>query len=139
MTTVSHSEDETRAWGVALGSRLSAGDVVALHGELGSGKTVVVRGICEALGCGAQVTSPSFTVINEYDGTLPVAHCDLYRLEGERRIRETGFEELFGTGRVVLIEWAERAAALLPLPRHEVTCEHGADPDERILSWKYSA
>jgi tRNA threonylcarbamoyladenosine biosynthesis protein TsaE len=132
----SASEDDTLAYGRRFAARLSAGSVVALHGELGSGKTAVARGICEALGCGDQVCSPSFTIINEYDGTLTVAHCDLYRLEREDEVPETGFEELFDGRRVVLIEWAERAASLLPLPRHEVRCEYGEDQNERMLRYR---
>jgi tRNA threonylcarbamoyladenosine biosynthesis protein TsaE len=126
-----YGEDETRALGAELGRMLGPGAVVALGGELGAGKTVIVRGICETLGCADQVSSPSFTIVNEYSGVVDVAHCDLYRLDSPEELREIGLEELFDGGRIVLVEWAERMLPLLPLPRVEILCSHGRTENER--------
>jgi len=93
---------------------LMPGDVVTLLGELGSGKTCLVRGICKGLECADQVTSPTFTLINEYRGRFPVYHFDFYRLESEQEIFDLGYEEYFFGDGICLVEWAERALPLLP-------------------------
>lgn len=113
-TVISHSETETITWGEKLSRALKPGDVVALFGDLGSGKTRTVQGICQGLGCRDQVSSPTFTLINEYSGTLPVYHFDLYRIESESEIYGLGYEEYFNGDGVCLIEWAERITSLLP-------------------------
>ena len=113
-TFISHSEAETIEWGEKLSRSLKPGDVVAFYGDLGSGKTRTVQGICQGLRCRDQVSSPTFTLINEYLGTLPVYHFDLYRINSDQEIYGLGYEEyLYGDG-VCLIEWAERITSLLP-------------------------
>lgn len=111
---ISHSEAETMAWGEKLSCALKPGDVVAFYGDLGSGKTRTVQGICQGLGCRDQVSSPTFTLINEYNGAMPVYHFDLYRIESEIEIYDLGYEDYFNGDGVCLIEWAERITSLLP-------------------------
>ena len=107
---------ETIAIGKKIGSLLEPGDVVALVGELGVGKTQLVKGL--AAGAGVRrpgyVSSPSFTLINEYEGRTPFYHIDLYRLETEKEAGELGLEEYFQGRGITAIEWADRISALLP-------------------------
>lgn len=128
---LTRSESETRARGRALARTLAPGAVVALSGDLGSGKTAFIRGICEQFDCGDQVSSPTFTIINVYDGSRRIAHCDLYRIDRARDLVETGFEEYLGGDVTVLIEWAERALPFLPVPRIEIAAAHTGEADTR--------
>lgn len=114
LTVVTRSPEETRAVARRLGAGLGPGDVVACYGELGSGKTCFIQGLAEGLGVEGPVTSPTFILIGEYRGRLPVFHVDLYRLESLEEILTLGVEEcLYGQG-VTLIEWAEKLEPLLP-------------------------
>lgn len=128
----SASPEETEGMGEALGGLLRPGDVVALFGELGSGKTMLVRGIAAGLGCArGDVHSPSFTLINEYvarpggGGDLParVAHVDLYRIRSEDELPGIGWDEVLHSRHVVAVEWAERALRWLPPDHLRVTLE----------------
>lgn len=111
----SASLEETRQFGHAVAARLRPGMVAALNGPLGAGKTTLVRSIAEGLGCvNAFVNSPTFVVIQEYDGPTPVFHIDAYRLRDSDEFFEMGGDELLGAGGVCLIEWAERIADVLP-------------------------
>ncbi|HEV2986320.1 MAG TPA: tRNA (adenosine(37)-N6)-threonylcarbamoyltransferase complex ATPase subunit type 1 TsaE [Vicinamibacterales bacterium] len=128
-----HSEAETAAEGRALGSTLSAGDVVLLYGDLGAGKTGFVRGLAEGLGVRpAEVSSPTFTLVHEYrGGRLTLFHVDLYRLNDPREVDDLGLDEITADG-VLAIEWAEK----LRSPRGDaiiVRLEH-AGPDARTLT-----
>ncbi len=133
-TVVTSSEAETLAFGRELARTLVGGALIALTGDLGTGKTALVRGICEGLECGEQVTSPTFTIVNEYHGIQRVLHCDLYRLETMEEMLEIGLDELFRSDAVILVEWAERATALLPLPRLEISAGYGDSEHERIFT-----
>jgi len=114
------SPEETHGLGGKLAAFLEPGDVLGLRGELGSGKTCLVRGICEGLGVRDRVTSPSFLTVNEYGGRLPVYHLDLFRVERVDDLREHGYDEMiFGCG-VTLIEWSERIAHALVGERVDV-------------------
>jgi tRNA threonylcarbamoyladenosine biosynthesis protein TsaE len=114
-TFTSSSPEETAAIGRRLAGSLPDGGVVALVGPLGSGKTVFVKGLAAGLGLPANsATSPTFTLVNEYGGPRPLVHVDLYRLAGQPEIVDLGLEEYFDAPGVVAIEWAERAAFLLP-------------------------
>lgn len=105
----------TIAHGVALGATLRTGDVLALCGDLGAGKTHFVKGLAAGLGADATVTSPTFTLIHEYSGgRLPLYHFDLYRLESENELLRIGFDDYLADGGVLAIEWAEKFPALLP-------------------------
>src|ERR1051325_1852236 len=108
---VSSSPEETFNYGYQLGSRLSGGEILLLSGPLGAGKTILVKGICAALGIDEEeVTSPSFTLVNPYSGRLQLYHIDLYRLdEGARAAHAVDLDELLSDERaVIVIEWAER-------------------------------
>jgi tRNA threonylcarbamoyladenosine biosynthesis protein TsaE len=116
------SEEETSAIGEALAGRLADGDLIAIHGALGAGKTAFVRGLARGLGIrDDDVSSPTFTLIQEYRGRLTLYHVDLYRLEAEREVEELGLDDLLLEG-VVAIEWAERWRDR-PAPAHEVRIE----------------
>ena len=110
----SATPDETRACGAALGRTLGAGDVVALYGELGSGKTCFIQGLVAGLGVGAPATSPTFVLVNEYRGRVPVHHVDAYRTASLTELLDLGLLDLMGGDGVTLIEWADRAEPLLP-------------------------
>lgn len=128
---LSHTEEETRALGAELGRRLFAGAVVALHGPLGAGKTTFVKGVARGLEAEEEdVTSPTFVLLQIYEGRLPIYHFDAYRLEEAKELSAIGAEEyLWGDG-VSLLEWAERATPILPPDRLEVTIEI-PEPDTR--------
>jgi len=116
MILYSKSPSETIRIGKTIGSSLQAGDVVALMGELGAGKTQFIKGLAQGIGVGksAYVSSPSFTLINEYKGEIPFYHIDLYRLEEEKEAEELGLEEYFYGDGITAIEWADRIPSLLP-------------------------
>ena len=128
---VTETEQQTRALGRELAEHLKAGNLVAMSGELGTGKTVLVRGICEHFQCEQQVSSPTFTIENEYKGTATLVHCDLYRVKSIAEMLDIGLDEVFTGNGIILVEWAERAKALLPLPRLEIRCEHGEMESQR--------
>ena len=133
MTITTHSETETSDVGRRLAETLQPGSVVLLVGDLGAGKTALVRGLAEGLGVAREeVSSPTFTLMQEYrDGRVPLIHVDLYRLNDPREIDELGLEEL-GLDSVLAIEWAEK----LPRPIDgaiEVRIDHG-DGDTRRLT-----
>ena len=113
--TISHSAEETIAFGRQLAGSLRAGDVLALTGDLGAGKTCLVKGLATGLGITHAVTSPTFTLIHEYrGGRLPLAHIDLYRLATAGEAVNIGIEDYLGGTGVTVIEWAERIESLLP-------------------------
>ena len=112
---ISHSPAETFAHGRSLAETLRAGDVLALDGELGAGKTHFVKGIAAGLGCTGDVTSPTFTLVHEYTGgRLPLFHFDFYRLESEDETLRIGLDDYLGAGGILVIEWAGKFPALLP-------------------------
>ena len=115
MLTVTNSAAETRALGEKLASRLKAGDVVVLEGELGAGKSELARGIARGLGVTEAVTSPSFTILNVYEsGRCPLYHFDWYRLESEEELYELGMDEYLGGDGIAVVEWAERCPDAVP-------------------------
>ena len=114
-TIISHSPAETFAHGRALAATFRAGDVLALDGDLGAGKTHFVKGIAAGLGCEGDVTSPTFTLVHEYTGgRLPLFHFDFYRLDSEDETLRIGLDDYLGAGGVLVIEWAGKFPALLP-------------------------
>ncbi len=134
----SSSEEDTLAIARALGAVLAPGDVVALTGDLGAGKTVFCKGLGEALGIPAdRVTSPSFTIVTEHTGRMPFRHVDAYRLSSAREALEIGLDELFGGEGVCVVEWAEKIDILLPNERIQVTflfSEEGGDRRRLLVS-----
>lgn len=121
MDYLSHNETETEAAGEALASRLRAGDVVAYLGGLGAGKTAFTRGLARGLGYEGRVTSPTFTIVNEYEGRLPLFHFDLYRLGDEDELFDIGWEDYLNRGGVCAVEWSERFPGALPPETIRVT------------------
>lgn len=129
--TITSSEEDTAAVGERLGRSLSAGDVVLLYGDLGAGKTAFTRGLARGLGAAADdVTSPTFTLVQEYQGRVTLYHVDLYRLD-EREVDDLGLEELVLGDGVVAIEWAERWRGR-PDDVIEVRLAHAGDEQRRI-------
>ncbi len=119
-TLTSDSPGMTDEIGVNIGRQLKKDDIVCLTGELGAGKTTLIKGIASGAGVKECVTSPSFKLINEYKGTIPFYHFDLYRLDGIGDIQELGYREYFYSGGIAVIEWADKLKSLLPEKRIEI-------------------
>jgi tRNA threonylcarbamoyladenosine biosynthesis protein TsaE len=132
MEKITLGPKETKELGRALAKGLEVGSVVALSGPLGSGKTVLVQGICSGLGVTEFVTSPSFVIINEYPGRMKVYHFDLYRLENTEEFVKLGYEEYFYGNGITLIEWAEKIKTFLPQERVEIELEILSENERRI-------
>jgi tRNA threonylcarbamoyladenosine biosynthesis protein TsaE len=115
------SAAETQELGRTLASCLGPGDVVAFFGDLGSGKTTMIKGICAGLGVAEVVKSPSFVIVSEYQGRIPAYHVDLYRLAPGDSLEAIGLESYFGGDGVCLVEWAERAESVLPSETIRIT------------------
>jgi len=130
---VTHSPAETRALGECLGRAVRAGDVIALIGGLGVGKTVLTKGIVAGLGGDPdKVTSPTFVLMIRHEARLPLCHFDAYRLGGSEALLEIGAEEvLYGEG-VCVVEWAERGADALPPDRLEIGMEVAGETDRKV-------
>ena len=111
MEFITNSPEETEALGAALGKRLPAGTVIAYRGDLGAGKTAFTRGLARGLGCTEQVTSPTYTIVNEYlGGRLPLFHFDMYRLTSSDDLWDIGWEDYLDRGGVCAVEWSENVA-----------------------------
>jgi tRNA threonylcarbamoyladenosine biosynthesis protein TsaE len=132
--TTTHSVEETRAFGERLGRHITAGTTIALTGDLGSGKTAFVQGIARGLHVPAEyyITSPTFTLINEYPGRLRLHHVDLYRIGDPIEIEEIGLHEILGSDGVAVIEWAERLGAELPAQHVRVHLEMTNDQTRHL-------
>ncbi len=115
-TIATHSADETRAWAARLARHLVAGDLLWLSGDLGAGKTTFTQGLGKGLGVTAPIISPTFVLIREYAGRLPLYHIDLYRLDDPRAIDNLGLRDYFAGDGVCVVEWAERLDARGELP-----------------------
>jgi len=126
----STDEATTRAIGAALAGLLDPGDVVGLAGDLGAGKTRLVQGAAAALGVDDPVLSPTFMLLREYDGDLPVHHVDAYRLAGPVELEDLGLDEVLAADAVAFVEWADRVAAVLPESWLELVL-HIRDDDTR--------
>ena len=128
----SHSAHQTGQFGALLGGLLAPGDLILLDGSVGAGKTTMAQGIARGLGITEPVISPSFTIVREYAGRLPLYHIDLYRLAPGTDIESIGIEDyLYGDG-VVVIEWPDRADALLPAEHLQVHLSVIADTERSI-------
>lgn len=136
MLIKSISENQTRKEGYKFASELKGENVIALFGELGSGKTQFVKGICDFFSVKEVVNSPTFIILNEYtaEGKFKISHIDLYRLKNQNEFIELGFKELFNGDNLVLIEWAERIESLLPENAVKIFFKHGdSGESERII------
>ena len=135
MEFLSHSVIETEELGCRLASVLSPGSVVAYQGGLGMGKTAFTRGLARGLECRARVTSPTFTIVNEYEGRMPLFHFDMYRLPDEDALFDIGWEDYLDRGGVCAVEWSEQVADAMPEDTVYVTiARHPQQEDWRIIT-----
>ncbi|MDX1510347.1 MAG: tRNA (adenosine(37)-N6)-threonylcarbamoyltransferase complex ATPase subunit type 1 TsaE [Nitriliruptorales bacterium] len=126
--------DATRALGAVMGADLAAGDVLALSGELGAGKTCLVQGLARGLGLEGPVTSPTFVLVRTLTGgRIPLVHVDVYRLDQLSDVEGLG-DDVLAPDVVTVIEWGDTVDALLPEERLLVEIEHGDHPDQRVVS-----
>jgi tRNA threonylcarbamoyladenosine biosynthesis protein TsaE len=138
VATSTRSADETGLLAQRVGALLRAGDVVVLAGELGVGKTVFAKGVARALGITEPVVSPSFTIVRQYEGTLPLVHVDVYRIDHVQELYDIGLDELIGDDTVTLVEWGDRVSTILPADRLEVVI--GADErDDDARHFRFDA
>lgn len=129
-----HSDSETEAVGEALAATLSPGTVIAFTGDLGAGKTAFTRGLARGLGIGERVTSPTFTIVNEYEGgRLPLFHFDMYRLESSEELFDIGWEDYLRRGGVCAVEWSEKIADAL-VGALRVDIQRGEGERDRVIT-----
>ncbi len=127
------NELDTKRFGIALAQKLKPGDVVALIGDLGTGKTTLTKSIAEGLGIREIITSPTFTIVQEYtEGRLPLYHFDVYRINDPEEMYELGYEEYFFGQGVCVIEWADLIREFIPEDSITIRIEYGEREDERI-------
>ena len=127
------NEEETRQFGLDLAEKLKSGDVIALIGNLGTGKTALTRYVAEGLGIHERISSPTFTIVKEYDsGRLPLYHFDVYRIADPEEMFNIGADEYFFGQGVCVVEWADMIEELLPENTKYIYLEYGQNPEERI-------
>lgn len=136
---VTHSPAETEAVAARLAAVLRAGDVVALFGGLGMGKTAFVRGMAEGRGLDAEVSSPTFALVHEYGGSPPLVHFDMYRIGCWDDLYSTGFFDYLDTGAILAVEWSENIEAALPDNAVRVCFERLAENERRITIYGWEA
>ena len=134
MQYISHSTADTEAFGCQLAQWLRPNTAVACRGGLGMGKTALTRGIARGLGYTGRVTSPTFTIVNEYLGKTPVFHFDMYRLDSSDALFDIGWEDYLERGGICIVEWSENVADAMPADAVTVTIERGSGDDERIIT-----
>ena len=135
MEYLSHSVSETEEIGALLAAKLHRGSVVAYRGGLGMGKTAFTRGLAKGLGCRGRVTSPTFTIVNEYSGKTPLFHFYMYRLDDSDALFDIGWEDYLERGGVCAVEWSENVADALPEDTVYVTiARHETEDDWRIIT-----
>lgn len=129
------SESPKETWEIAAEflSTLKKSDVIAFHGDLGAGKTCFIQGIANAMDIREPVSSPTYTLINEYRAELPLYHMDLYRLSGPEEAFDLGLDEYIDGEGITVIEWAERADELLPERTMHLLFEHGEHEHQRVI------
>lgn len=132
---LSLNEADLVAWGERLGRNIYPPLVITIEGDLGAGKTTLTRAICRGYGVSADVTSPTFTIVHEYEGTRSkVYHLDLYRLRDPRELVSIGWDDLLSERALVIVEWPDRAPALMPHGHVPISLSHvPGRPDHRIL------
>ena len=135
MEFVTHSREETEALGARLADALDGGRVVAFTGDLGAGKTAFVSGMARALGVEERVTSPTFTIVNEYEGgRLPLFHFDMYRLDSADELFHIGWEDYLARGGVCAVEWSENVAEAIEADAVRVSIVRGDGDDDRMIT-----
>jgi tRNA threonylcarbamoyladenosine biosynthesis protein TsaE len=127
------SGQETIQLGKRIGRSLKPNDIIALTGDLGAGKTTLIQGIAKGMGIKNWVTSPTFTIINEFKGRLDLFHVDLYRIEGLEEIEDIALEEYFNKDGVTVIEWAEKAGDILPASRINIKIDFESENERNII------
>lgn len=130
-------EAETRDLARAFAAELKPGDIVCLYGDLGSGKTTFSQSAIGALGVQEMVTSPTFTIVREYEGKVPVYHFDVYRVHSEEDMFELGYEEYFYGRGICFIEWAELISELLPEKVYKIYFKYTEEEDGRMIQIEY--
>lgn len=130
----SNSIEETEAIGEKLAGALQGNEVIALYGGMGMGKTAFVRGLARGLGVSTEVSSPTFALVHEYRGRIPLYHFDMYRVGGWDDLYSTGFFDYLDSGAVLVIEWSENIEAALPDGVIRITLEKGNGEQERTLT-----
>jgi tRNA threonylcarbamoyladenosine biosynthesis protein TsaE len=132
---ITHSPEETTRFGREIAAHLQPPCLVILEGDLGAGKTTLVKGIVAGLGAASEdeVTSPSFTLVHEYGSAGRVFHADLYRIEGARDLATLGLDDLTGQSATVLVEWGEKLGDNIPKPCVKIRMEHHGSDSRRIL------
>lgn len=135
-TITTYCEKETILLGKKFSDELKKGDIVALYGELGTGKTQLVKGICDGLGVDQPVTSPTFTLMNQYDGREKIFHYDFYRLNSESEIYDLCVDDYFFSDGISLIEWAEKCENLLPPDRININLSYGESENSRVINFE---
>ncbi len=126
------NEQDTRKLGIKLGRLLSMGDVLALIGDLGTGKTSFTKGLGQGMGIREDITSPTFTLVQEYDGPLPLYHFDVYRIDHIRQMEDIPYDEYFYGDGVCVIEWAEIIKEILPEERLDIHISYLGDEEREI-------
>ena len=135
MQITTHSADETQALGQRLAKRLLPGDVIAYFGDLGAGKTALTRGIAQGLGVTDLVTSPTYTIVNEYlTGRIPLFHFDMYRLGSSDELFDIGWEDYLARGGVCAVEWSENVEDALRDAIHITIAKDPLEPDTRRIT-----
>jgi len=129
-----HSAEETEALAVSFAAQLTPGSVVALFGGLGAGKTAFVRGLARGLGCEGEVCSPTYAILNEYEGKPPLAHFDMYRVEGWESLESTSYFDYLDSGHVLAVEWSENILAAIPAYAWRVTIIPGGEENSRVIT-----
>lgn len=133
MQYVTHSPEETEALAERLAKTLKPGTVVAFFGGMGMGKTAFTRGLCKGLGNKSQVSSPTFALVNDYGGTPPLAHFDMYRISTWDDLFSTGFYDYLDMGYILAVEWSENIENALPETAVRVEIQKGTDETDRII------
>lgn len=133
MQYITHSEQETFLLGQQLGKQLQPNDVIAYFGGLGAGKTAFTKGLASGLDIQEDVTSPTFTIVNEYYGRLPLYHFDVYRITDGDGLYDIGYYDYLESGGVCAIEWSENIKDYLPPSYYQISIRRGEQDDERYI------
>ena len=135
MEFITHSPEETRELGARLANTLQGGEVIAFTGDLGAGKTAFVSGMALALGVDERVTSPTFTIVNEYEGgRLPLFHFDMYRLGSADELFHIGWEDYLARGGVCAVEWSENVEEAMDEDAIRISIVRGEDDNSRVIT-----
>lgn len=131
---ISNSTEDTIELGKSLAERLNGGTVVAFYGGLGMGKTAFTRGMAKAFGVDEEVSSPTFAIVNDYGGTPPLYHFDMYRVESWDDLFASGFFDFYEAGGILAVEWSENIENALPENTVRVTIQRGENDNQRIIT-----